>query len=185
MELVVTENITLDGVIDVTGGWFDPTTDEEVDESDVLATVQAEMARQDALLLGRVTFEEFRGFWPQQADDTTGISAHLAAVRKLVASRTLGFDPGWERTTVLRGPLEQEVERLKARPGGVLGVTGSVSVVRQLVAAGLVDVYRLYVYPVVMGRGTRLFEDATAVGRLRLVEATPFRNGVVLMTYRP
>jgi dihydrofolate reductase len=136
MELVVTENITLDGVIDVTGGWFDPTTDEEVDESDVLATVQAEMARQDALLLGRVTFEEFRGFWPQQADDTTGISAHLAAVRKLVASRTLGFDPGWERTTVLRGPLEQEVERLKARPGGVLGVTGSVSVVRQLIAAG-------------------------------------------------
>ena len=65
MELVLTENITLDGVIDVTGGWFDPTTDEEVDESDVLATVQAEMARQDALLLGRVTFEEFRGFWPQ------------------------------------------------------------------------------------------------------------------------
>jgi len=65
MELVLTENITVDGVIDATGGWFDPATDEEVDESDVLATVQAEMARQDALLLGRVTFEEFRGFWPQ------------------------------------------------------------------------------------------------------------------------
>jgi dihydrofolate reductase len=130
-----------------------------------------------------VTFEEFRGYWPQQTEDTTGITDHLNAVPKFVLSRTLD-DPGWENTTVLRGPLGEEVARLKARPGDTLGVTGSVSVARQLVATGLVDEYRLYVYPVVLGRGARLFEGATGLPRLRLADVRPFRSGVVLMTYR-
>jgi dihydrofolate reductase len=182
MELVITENITLDGVIDATGGWFAPAGDEEVDTSDVLAAVRAEMAREDALLLGRVTFEEFRGYWPGQTEDATGIADHLNRVPKHVLSRTLD-DPGWANTTILRGPLEQEVRRLKAEPGNTLGVTGSISVIRQLIAAGLVDEYRLYVHPVVLGRGARLFEDA-ALPRLRPVDVRPFRSGVVLMTYR-
>lgn len=184
MELVVTENITLDGVVDASEGWFDPAEGEDEDQSDVLAALQAQMEAEDALLMGRRTFEEFRGYWPAQAEDTTGITDHLNRVRKYVISSTLE-DPGWQNTTVLRGPLESDVEALRSQPGREIGVTGSITLVHGLIAAGLVDEYRLFVYPVVLGRGTRLFERATAMPKLRLVEATPFRSGIVLMTYRP
>ena len=84
----------------------------------------------------------------------------------------------------LRGPLQEEVERLKREPGGEIGVTGSISVVHSLIAAGVVDEYRLFVYPVVLGRGARLFQDARQVGKLELVECQAFRSGVTLMSYR-
>jgi dihydrofolate reductase len=135
------------------------------------------------LLLGRVTFEQFRGYWPHQKDDTTGITAHLNSVSKYVVSHTMQ-DPAWANTTVLRGPLEQDVERLKREPGGEIGVTGSISVVHSLIAAGAVDGYRLFVYPVVLGQGARLFQDARQVGKLELVECQAFRSGVTLMSYR-
>jgi dihydrofolate reductase len=180
----VTENITLDGVIDATEGWFDPAGDEGVDNSDVIEALQRQMEAQDALLLGRVTFESLRGYWPRQVDDQTGVAEHLNSVAKYVVSSTLE-DPEWENTTVLRGPLEEEVRALKEAPGQEVGVTGSISVVRSLIAAGLVDEYRLFVYPVVLGRGERLFADATSVQKLRLIEATPFRSGIVLISYRP
>jgi dihydrofolate reductase len=184
-KLVVTENITLDGVIEATEGWFAPAGDEyAVDNSDLEATVRRAMAAQDALLLGRRTFEDMRGYWPHQTDDATGITDHLNKVSKYVMSSTMQ-DPKWENTTVLHGSLEGEVRALKAAPGKDIGVTGSISLVHDLIAAGLVDEYRLFVYPVVLGRGERLFADATDVPKLRLLEATPFRSGVVLLSYRP
>jgi dihydrofolate reductase len=76
------------------------------------------------------------------------------------------------------------VQALKSGPGKDIVTTGSISVVRELIAAGLVEEYRLFVYPVVLGRGDRLFADATEVSRLRLVEAQPFRSGIVLLRYR-
>ena len=115
-----------------------------------------------------MTYEQFRGYWPQQKDDSTGITAHLNSVSKYVVSHTMQ-EPAWENTTVLRGPLKEEVERLKREPGGEIGVTGSISVVHSLIAAGAVDQYRLFVYPVVLGRGARLFQDARQVGKLGLV----------------
>ena len=180
----MTENITLDGVIDAAEGWFAPSDDsDETDASDVLAVLQQQMKRQDGLLLGRVTFEEFRGYWPQQKDDSTGITAHLNSVSKYVVSHTLQ-EPAWVNTTVLRGPLETEIERLKREPGGEIGGTGSISVVHSLIAAGAVDAYRLFVHPVVLGRGARLFQDARRVGKLELVECQAFRSGITLMSYR-
>jgi dihydrofolate reductase len=185
MKLVVTENITLDGVIDAAEGWFDPAGEGNgIDRSDIESVLRSQMEAEDALLLGRVTFESFRGYWPLKTYDTTGITDHLNAVGKYVLSSTLE-DPDWENTTVLRGPLAVEVEKLKAQPGNEIGVTGSISVVRALIAARLVDEYRLFVYPIVLGRGARLFEDASGMPKLRLVEATPFRSGIVLMSYRP
>lgn len=181
--LAVTQNVTLDGVIEATEGWFSPAEGDEADGTEVLDVLREHMARQDALIFGRTTFEDMRGFWPHQAGDTTGITAHLNQVHKLVASRTLD-DPGWENTTVLRGPLVDEVRALKARPGREIGVTGSISVVHELIAAGLVDEYRLFVYPVALGRGRRLFGDGVGAPHLRLVEARPFRSGVVLLVYR-
>lgn len=184
MQLVVTQNITLDGVIEVVGDWFDPAgSDVGVDNSDIEATLREHMEAQDALLLGHNTFESFRGYWPQQTDDTTGITDHLNQVQKYVVSSTMQ-DPQWENTTVLQGSLEDEVQALKAGPGKEIGITGSISVVRALISAGLVDDYRLFVFPVVLGRGERLFADATEVPELRLLEDKPFRSGVVLLSYR-
>ena len=124
-----------------------------------------------------------RGYWPLQTDDTTGIADYLNNVSKYVVSSTLQ-DPEWERTAVLRGRLVDEIRALKSNPGRDIVTTGSITVVRELIAAGLVDEYRLFVYPVVLGRGERLFADATEVPSLRLVEARPFRSGVVLLRYR-
>jgi dihydrofolate reductase len=183
-ELIVTQNITLDGVIDAAEGWFDPAGEEGVDQSDVIATIREQSAASDALLVGRVTFEQLRGYWPLQDDDATGVRDHLNRVHKYVVSTTLR-DPAWERSTVLRGPLLEAVWELKAQPGRDIVATGSMSLMPELVAGGVVDEYRLFVYPVVLGRGRRLFADATTVSRLRLAEARPFRSGVVLLRYRP
>jgi dihydrofolate reductase len=182
-DLIVTENITLDGVIELAGGWFSPAGQDEVDQSDLVAALREQREAADAFLVGRVTFEQMRGYWPQQADDTTGISDYLTTVSKYVVSRTLD-DPGWQPTTVLRGELGEEMKALKSAPGRDIVTTGSITLVRALIAAALVDEYRLFVYPVVVGQGQRLFADATDVPSLRLVETRPFRSGIVLLRYR-
>lgn len=182
-QLIVTENITLDGVIDAAEGWFEPAGDDEVDQTDIVAALGEQSKAADAVLFGRVTFEQMRGYWPLQTDDQTGVSDYLNRVDKYVVSATLG-DPKWAGTTVLRGPLVEEVEALKSAEGRDIVATGSMRLVRDLVASGLVDEYRLFTYPVVLGRGRRLFEDATGVPRLHLEEARPFRSGVVLLRYR-
>jgi dihydrofolate reductase len=146
-------------------------------------TLREHMQAQDALLLGRVTFESFREYCPKQTDDTKGITAHLNRVQKYVLSSTLE-DPQWEHTTVIRGDLAVQVRALKEQPGGEIGVTGSIGVVRELIGAGLVDEYRLFVYPTVIGHGRRLFEGDAFREKLMLADATPFRSGVLLLTYR-
>ena len=184
-KLVVTENITLDGVIDASEGWFSPgDSDADVDQSDVIEALRVQREAADAFLVGRVTFEQMRGYWPLQTDDTTGIAEYLDNVPKYVVSRTLD-DPQWQNTTILDGALTEEIERLKSQPGKDIVSTGSITLVRALVDGGLVDEYRLFVYPVVLGKGRQLFTGTTGVAGLRLVEARPFRSGVVLLTYRP
>ncbi|HEX5878234.1 MAG TPA: dihydrofolate reductase family protein [Actinomycetota bacterium] len=184
-DLIVTENITLDGVIDASEGWFSVADDAEVDQSDLLAALREQSEAADAVLFGRVTFEEMRGYWPKQTDDTTGVTDYLNRVEKYVVSSTLD-DPGWEHTTVLAGDsFQDELRTLKASPGGDIVTTGSITLVHALIAAGLVDEYRLFLYPVVLGRGARLFADATELPTLRLVETRPFRSGILLLRYRP
>jgi dihydrofolate reductase len=183
-DLIVTENITLDGVIEATEGWFEPAgADPEIDQTDVIETVRRHSEAADAFLVGWVTFVEMRGFWPHQTADTTGVSDYLNRVSKYVVSGSL-HDPEWENTTVLTGPVRDEIDALKSRPGKDIVTTGSITLVRSLIAAGLVDEDRLFVYPVVLGRGERLFADAPGVPELRLKEAHPFRNGTVLLRYR-
>jgi dihydrofolate reductase len=119
-----------------------------------------------------------------QTDDTTGNTDHLNHIPKYVVSSSLR-EPGWENTTVLRGDPVGEVRALKDAPGDDLGVVGSITLVHDLIAAQLVDEYRLFVYPVVIGRGRRMFADGADRRKLRLIESTPFYSGVVLLTYRP
>jgi dihydrofolate reductase len=183
-DLIITENITIDGVIDASDNWFGPAGTGDADESDMTAAIAEHREAADAFLTGRVTFETMRSYWPKQVgDDETGVAEYLNRVPKYVVSSTLD-DPDWEPTTVLRGPLDEEIAALKAAPGKDIVVTGSIKLVHALVAAGLVDEYRMFVYPVVVGRGARLFGDGTRIPRLELAETRPFRSGVVLLRYR-
>ena len=181
-DLIVTENITLDGVIDAAEGWFNP-ADGDVDQSDLESALREQWEAADAVLLGRVTFEQMRGYWPEQTNDSTGITAYLNTVSKYVVSSSL-TEPDWEHTTVLRGDPIEEVQALKSMPGKDIVVTGSMTLASGLIAGGLVDEYRLFTYPVVLGGGRRLFENATDVPRLRLVDSQRFRSDVVLLRYR-
>lgn len=181
--LVITENITLDGVVENDGSWFDPTEDSAQGEQLAQITRQ-HAAVSDGFLVGRVTFEEMRGFWPERVDDRTGVTDHLNRVEKYVVSRRLE-DPGWEGTTVLRGGegLESQVRDLQARVGKDIVLTGSISLARELLALGLVDELRLFVYPVVVGAGRRLFTETHDLRDLTLVENRSFKDGVVLLRY--
>lgn len=181
-DLVVTENITLDGVIEATEPFFAP-AGQPGDMGDLESALRDQREHADAFLVGRVTFEQMRGYWPTLENDTSGVSDYLNQVAKYVVSDTL-TDPAWAGTTVIRGSLAKEIGDLKAAPGRDIVLTGSITLVRQLIAAGLVDEYRLFVYPVVLGRGERLFAEAVGGPGLRLVETTPFRSGVVLLRYR-
>jgi dihydrofolate reductase len=182
--LVVIENITLDGRIEMLDDWFDPRGPQDPEAFAEMAEDEREVQEAfDAVLLGRRTYQDFEGYWPKQTEDPTGITDYLNRTRKYVLSSTLS-DPEWENTTVLRGPLQEEVAALKDLPGKDISVTGSISVVTALAGTGLVDEYRLMVYPYVQGRGKRLFEDGEPAG-MQLVDATPFRSGVVRLRFRP
>ena len=179
--LVVTENISANGVIEFVDDWFDPA--DQGDADDLFAVMGEQMASEEALLLGRQTFEDFRGYWPLQTDDASGSTDHLNRVPKYVPSSTM-TDPAWSNSTVLSGGLEDEVAALKADgDGGDLGVTGSVSVVHTLMRADLVDEYRLFVYPVLTSRGRNLMPEGMTPQSLSLTGCTPFRSGVVLQVY--
>ena len=178
--LVITQNITLDGSIEMIGDWFDP----QAGTDDLLAEVRRQDEAADALLLGRQTFEDFRSFWPQQTEDPTGITDYLNQVRKYVVSSTM-TDPGWDPTTVLAGDPVPAVRELKAQPGRDIVVAGSITLTHALVAAGLVDEYRLFTFPVVQGRGRRLFPDGVEVPQLRRLDAKTFDNGVTYAAYAP
>ncbi len=166
-------------VIEALDAWFAPKSGGD----DVVATEREHYAACDALLLGRQTYEDYKGYWPLQRDAGVGIAGSFNRAEKYVVSSTL-TEGDWAHTTVLAGPLAEEVARLKAREGQEIVASGSITLVRALIAARLVDEYRLFVYPVVVGRGRRLFAEGVG-SALRLADARTFRSGVVLLTYRP
>jgi dihydrofolate reductase len=178
-KLVITQNITVDGAIEMLGDWFDP----QLADEDLVAESQRQDAEADALLVGRQTFEDFRGYWPHQSDDATGITDYLNKVAKYVVSSTMA-DPEWENSTVLAGDPVEQTRKLKAQPGKDIVLTGSISLGHALIAARLVDEYRLFVYPTVQGGGRRLFPEGAAIPRLALVEPPKtFTSGITLLRY--
>jgi dihydrofolate reductase len=164
------------------GDWFDPQGQAGVDNSDLLAEMHRQDRAADALLVGRQTFEDFRGYWPKQTDDTTGVTEYLNQVAKYVVSATM-TDPEWQNSTVLSGDPIDEVHALKQQPGRDIVVTGSITLCHTLISAGLVDEYRQFVYPTVQGRGRRLFPDAYELPTLRLMEAASFNGGITYSRY--
>lgn len=179
--LVITQNVTLDGAIEMLDDWFDPSGEPD---PEYLALTRQQDREADACLLGRRTFEDFRGYWPLQTHDTTGITDYLDQVQKYVVSSTM-TDPRWQHSTVLTGDPVEQVRALKDRPGKDIVCTGSITLTHALVTAGLVDEYRLFTHPVVQGRGRRLFPDGHAIPELRLLDARSFGSGVTYAAYRP
>jgi dihydrofolate reductase len=178
MRIALTENCTVDGVIDLSGGWFDPARQDD----ELIDVLRGQMAEQDSLLLGRVTFESFREYWPNQTDDTTGIRDHLNRVHKYVVSSTLD-EPGWDNTTVLRRSPVDEVRALRDATARELGVTGSISVAHELIAADLIDEYRLFIYPIAIGTGARLFPDDSPRLDLRRIDSHSFPSGITQIRF--
>jgi len=177
--LAITQNLSADGSPEFLGDWFDPTAASPDLNAEVLRQSEAE----DVLLVGRQTFTDFRGFWPLQTDDTTGITAHLNRVHKVVVSTTLG-DPEWENSTVVGADWRDRVRALKEEDGGDIVVTGSLTLCPAVIEEGLVDEFRLFVHPAVQGRGRWLFPEGYAAS-LRLLDSRAFENGVVLLVYAP
>lgn len=178
--LAITQNITLDGSIEMLGNWFDP--GDQTDNSDLLDELHRQDRNADAFLTGRRTFEDLRGYWPLQTDDQTGITEYLNQVQKYVVSRTM-TDPQWRNSTILSGDPVGEIRALKEQPGRDIVVTGSISLCHTLIEAGLVDEYRLFVYPAVQGRGRRLFPDGYELPKLNLLDAKSFRSGIAFSRY--
>jgi dihydrofolate reductase len=180
--LAITQNVTVDGAVEMLGDWFDPQGPPGADNSDLLDELHRQDRTADGLLLGRRTFDDFRSYWPHQTDDPTGITDYLNQVQKYVVSSTI-TDPAWQNSTVLSGNPGEEVRALKERPGQDIVVTGSITLCHTLIEAGLVDEYRLFVYPAVQGRGRRLFPEGVEMPKLTLLDAKAFRGGVTYSRY--
>ena len=191
MRLTLTTFLTLDGVMQAPGqpgedsrdgfghgGWQVPYVDEEA-----FATVSRQLADADGILLGRTTYEIFADYWPHVTDRHDRIARRLNTLPKYVASTTLE-NLTWHNSSLIGKDVPGEVARLKAEPGGELQVHGSGRLAATLMAHDLVDEYRLWIHPVLLGEGRRLFDDGV-VARLRPVEVRTTGSGVILATYLP
>jgi dihydrofolate reductase len=185
-KIVVSEFVTLDGVMEDPGGaedfdrggWafqFDRGPEGDRFKLD-------ELMAAGALLLGRVTYEGFAQAWPSRTDEV-GFADKMNNLPKYVVSTTLEHAE-WNNSTVLSGDVAEEVGRLRQQPGRDILVAGSARLVRALTEHGLVDEYRLMVFPIVLGSGKRLFADAAQPLRLRLLETKPAGETLIL-TYVP
>jgi len=170
--LVITQNVTADGAIEMLDDWFDPSHD----PPDMHEIMQRDSEACDAILLGRLTFEAFRGYWPAQTDDTTGITDELNTIDKYVVSTTM-TNPAWQNSTLIPGDPVTAVRELKQARGKEISLTGSITLCHALISADLVDQYCLWTYPYVQGRGRRLFPENHRE-HLDLVEHLAFDSGV-------
>jgi dihydrofolate reductase len=183
--IVVTEFVSLDGVMEDPGGsenfqhggWsFEISRGEEGDGFKLDETMSS-----DALLLGRVTYEGFAAAWPSREGE---FADKFNTMPKYVVSSRLE-QPSWQNTTVLRGDLAEEVARVRAAHEGDVVVHGSASLAQALLDQDLVDELRLMVFPVVLGSGKRLFGDTSGKKPLRLVDSKTVGDGVAILVYAP
>jgi dihydrofolate reductase len=186
-KVVAAEYVTLDGVMTDPGGvgeiehggWSNPYFNDE------LANYQSDqLIASDALLLGRVTFEGFAAAWPSMEETEGEFAVRMNTLPKFVASKSLKEPLEWNGT-LLNGDLAEEVVKLKEQPGQDLLIYGSGELVNALHPHGLIDEYRLMVFPVTLGIGKHLFRAGTGKHDLTLSEAKMTSTGVALLTYHP
>ena len=190
MKLIVQEHLTLDGVVQGPGvpdedrsggfdqgGWLVPYAD------DVFGQMMVDsISGADGLLLGRTTYEIFAGYWPRVTDPDNQVAAMLNRMPKYVASKTLDTVE-WNNSTLIKGDVAEGVAGLKREPGRELQVHGSADLVQTLMRDDLVDEYRLYFAPIVLGTGKRLFREGAVPAAMRLTDTKRTSTGLVAHTY--
>jgi len=186
-KVVVTEFVSLDGVVEDPGWTFQFAGEEQENFK------FDELSAADALLLGRVTYEGFAAAWPDMMEQYEGprraelgeYADMMNGYPKYVVSTTLQEPLEWNNSTLIKGNVAEEVLRLKQQPGKDILIFGSGDLVNALMRHDLIDEYRLMVFPVVLGSGKRLFGDASDTKVLRLAETKTLGSGVVVLSYGP
>src|SRR5215217_6428695 len=154
-KVVASEIISVDGVVESPQEWHFPYFNEQMAEA-----IGAAMAAADAMLLGRVTYEEFAAFWPSQSSEDEEFADYMNNTPKFVVSTTLE-KAEWNNSTLIKENVAQEITKLKQQPGKDISITGSGTLLRSLLREDLLDELRLMVHPVVVGSGKRLFEGGS------------------------
>jgi dihydrofolate reductase len=169
--------ISLDGVIESPEKWHFDYMDDEMGQA-----IGESFASSDALLMGRVLYEEWAAYWPSSTDQP--IADIMNNVPKYVVSKTLDA-VDWNNSTLLKGDVAGEIATLKEQPGKNIGMSGSATLAEWLLHEGLLDELRLMVHPVVVGGGRRLFSDGMPKKGLELVDSKTYATGVLDLTFRP
>jgi dihydrofolate reductase len=178
-KVIASELMSLDGVMEAPDKWHLPYFNDEMGEA-----ISAAMAEADVMLFGRVTYEEFAAFWPNQSGDDDEFADYMNNTPKYVVSTTLEDPLEWNNSTLIKGDVAEEISKLKQQPGKDIAINGSGALVRSLLADGLLDELRLMVHPIVVGSGKRLFEEGGDQKKLELVDSRTFSTGVVYLTYQ-
>ena len=168
--------VTLDGVIEAPEKWV-------IADDEMFGAMQADYAESDALLLGRRTYGTFAASWPERGSEVPNAD-WMNNTRKYVASTTLE-SLEWNNSSLLEGDVAEAVGRLKREDGHNIMVNGSGALVRTLMRDHLLDELRLFVHPVVVGSGHRLFDAESDAVELALVDSHVYDNGVISLTYKP
>jgi len=172
--------ISLDGVVEAPKEWqFD------VMDDDMIAAITSVTEAEDAMLMGRVTYQDWVPFWPTSTDEP--YASHINKIPKYVVSRTLNdVEWGkWEKPTLIKDNLAAEINKLKQQSGKNISVSGSPTLVRSLIQEELLDELKLMIHPVVVGKGKRLFTEDVDLTRMKLIDSKVTGTGVVIVTYQP
>ena len=180
-KVVAYEFISLDGVIEAPDQWHFPYFDEEMGEA-----IGEGFAASDAMLMGRVNYEGWAAYWPEQDPEENPVADTMNGRRRYVVSTTLEEPLEWNNSTLIKGnEFAEEIRNLKGQEGKDIAISGGPTLVRSLLDHGLLDELRLFVHPIVVGSGRRLFEDEAESRPLELVDSKTFKTGVLYLTYRP
>jgi dihydrofolate reductase len=179
-KVVASEFVSLDGVVESPEKWHFPYFNDQMGDA-----IGAAMASSDSMLMGRVLYEEWAAFWPNQDPDENPVAARMNGVRKYVVSTTLEEPLEWQNSTSIGDNVAEEISRLKEQPGKDISISGSPTLVRSLLEEDLLDELRLMVHPIVVGSGKRLFEDGGDQKALQLVDSKIFSTGVLYLSYQP
>jgi dihydrofolate reductase len=176
-KIIVSEFLSLDGVME------DPRwTFQFPPSEDYLKAKLDELFTSEALLLGRVTYEGFAAAWPSMQKDSSGYTDRMNSLPKYVVSTKLN-NAKWHNSKIIRDNVAGGISQLKKEGDGNILIFGSCDLTNSLARDGLIDQYNLWVYPLVLGKGKRLFKDGTSLSSLKLLEARSFDSGVVLLRY--
>ena len=178
-KLVASEFLSVDALMSSPGEWQEPYFDEDLGNE-----IAGIMASADAMLLGRVTYEEFASFWsPRSVEDDPGADFMNNTPKYVVSTTLKAVD--WSNSSLIQGDLADEIDTLKRQDGKDILLMGSGGLLRALLSMGLVDELRLQIHPIILGKGKPLFDSSNAMSPLTLTDTKVFGRGVLALTYRP